>query len=415
MKSKKWLTGWFVLVVITLCVIGGFVYKIDPYFHYHEPDTETYFYPLNNERSQNDGICKHFEYDALITGTSMTENFKTSEMNEIFGVNSIKVPYSGATYKELNDNLTIALENNPNLKTIVRCLDYVRIFDSKDMMREDLGTYPTYLYDSNPFNDVKYLFNKDVIFGRAYAIETVNDHEGSFPGITSFDEYARWQSEYTFGINTASLDDRTPSKEGNAERLTEDEKKIIRGNITQNVTSLADEYPDVDFYYFFSPYSALWWKDVVDDGTIYKWIEAEQYVIELILKHENIHLYSFNNRVDITTDLNHYKDKTHYGEWINSSILHWLYEGKGLLTKENYQDYLAEELTFYTTFDYLSLNGQHDYQNDYYAEVLLNYELSGAEPMDLLKSESVTLERLDEQETKIKIEDIGKYDYLVFW
>lgn len=61
----------------------------------------------------------------------MTENFKTSEMNEIFGVNSIKVPYSGATYKELNDNLIIALENNPNLKTIVRCLDYVRIFDSK--------------------------------------------------------------------------------------------------------------------------------------------------------------------------------------------------------------------------------------------------------------------------------------------
>lgn len=27
MKSKKWLAGWFVLVVITLCVMGGFVYR----------------------------------------------------------------------------------------------------------------------------------------------------------------------------------------------------------------------------------------------------------------------------------------------------------------------------------------------------------------------------------------------------
>ncbi|MFR4763044.1 MAG: hypothetical protein ACLT9V_00610, partial [Anaerococcus obesiensis] len=73
---------------------------------------------------------------------------------------------SGGTYKEINDNLVFALENNPKLKTIVRSLDYSKIFDDKDLMRTDLGEYPTYLYDSNPVNDVRYLFNKDVVFGR---------------------------------------------------------------------------------------------------------------------------------------------------------------------------------------------------------------------------------------------------------
>lgn len=311
MKSKKWLTGWFVLVMIMLAVIGGLVYKVDPYFHYHKPDTKKYYYSLYNQRSQNDGISRHFDYDALITGTSMVENFKTSEFNEEFGVNAIKVPYAGASYKEINDNLVVALESNPELKTIVRCLDYNKFFDDKDLIRSDLGQYPDYLYDRNPFNDVYYLFNRDVIFDRVFV-------------------------------------------------MTEEEKDVIYGNITQNVTSLAEKYPDVDFYYFFSPYSAAWWAEAVSDGTICKWTEAEEYIIELILDHENIKLYSFNNCTEITTNLNYYKDTIHYGEWINSFMLKAMHDGAYLLTGENYKNYIREELDFYTTFDYNSLNEQKD-------------------------------------------------------
>lgn len=72
------------------CILGAMgicVLRVDPFIHYHKPLTNAYFYPLDNQRSQNDGILKHFEYNALITGTSMTENFKTSELDELFGVN----------------------------------------------------------------------------------------------------------------------------------------------------------------------------------------------------------------------------------------------------------------------------------------------------------------------------------------
>ena len=156
MKSKIWLAGWLSLVFIILGFLGGWVYRVDPYFHYHKPDIDKYFYILNNERSQNDGISKHFDYDALITGTSMTQNFKVSEVNEIFEVNAVKVSYSGGTYKEINDNLVRALGDNDELKLVIRGLDMGHFFDEASRMREDLGRYPTYLYDSNPFNDVNY-------------------------------------------------------------------------------------------------------------------------------------------------------------------------------------------------------------------------------------------------------------------
>ncbi len=384
MKTKGWVAGWFCIVVIMLTVIGKFVYHIDPYFHYHEPDTTGYYYTLNNQRSQNDGISKHFSYNALITGTSMTENFKTSELDEIFGVNSIKVPYSGGSYKEINDNLKIALAHNPDLGLIVRGLDTGRFLDAADVMRTDLGIYPAYLYDENPFNDVKYLFNKDVIFSRAYAMAQANDEENFVPGITSFDEYARWQYRYTFGIKTLSPDGIKVNPPGKPVHLTDELREIIKENITQNVTSLADEYPEVEFYYFFTPYSALWYQSLVDNGRIYRQIEAERYIIELILAHENIKLFSFNGIGDITTDINNYKDLLHYGIWVNSYMLECMRDNKYRLTKDNYQQYLEEELELYVHFDYGSLNRQADYKNDFYAAAVMNEKIREVEPVDLL-------------------------------
>lgn len=391
MKSKYWLIGWLSIVSIALGSIGIWVYKIDPYMHFHKPNTDNYFYTLDNQRSQNDGITKHFDYDALITGTSMTENFRSSEMDNIFNCNSIKVCYSGGSFKEINDNLKVAAKNNPDLNIVVRGLDMSYFFMDKDYIRNDLGVYPSYLYDSNPFNDVEYIWNRDIIWNRAYKMAAANNNKNFKPGITSFDDYSRWKYECTYGINTLCPNGISDFSKGKAVHLTSEEKEKIRGNITQNVTNLAVENPNITFYYFFPPYSIVWWKDQVKTGNIYKQIEAEQYIIELILEHENIKLFSFNNRLDITTDLNNYKDQLHYGPWVNSLILQWMHSGEYQITKENYLAYLETELSNYLDFDYKSLNAQIDYENDSYAAALSNKELTGTAPLKILDMPSEEL------------------------
>lgn len=77
-SPKKWLISFIVLQIFALLVATVMVITIDPFFHYHLPNPK-FFYPLYNQRSQNDGIEKHFSYDGMIIGTSMTENFKVSE------------------------------------------------------------------------------------------------------------------------------------------------------------------------------------------------------------------------------------------------------------------------------------------------------------------------------------------------
>ena len=365
MKRRPWIwvAGFLLLTVIALGSAALLTARTDPFFHYHKPYTEDYYYPLDNERSQNDGIVKHFDYTGLITGTSMAENFSASEAEFLWGGTFVKVPSSGGSYKELNDMLRTALKHNPELKVIIRGLDMDMFMDDKDRMRTDLGVYPTYLYDENPFNDVHYLFNRDVFFSRVYPM-LKNKYD---IGIDLFDEYANWMEWFRFGKNTLYPDGITAPAAGEPVHLTEEEAERVRANVRQNVTALAEEYPGVTYYCFITPYSAGWWMKQVENGTACRVNETERIVIEEILKCPSIRLYSFNTRFDITTDLNHYKDLTHYGEWINSLILQSMCEGKGLLTAENYNSYLEEELAFYTSYDYTQMNAQDDYEDDYEA------------------------------------------------
>ena len=364
MNSKKWLFVNLILTVLLLAFCAYKVIDVDPFFHYHKPLTDKYYYTLTNQRSINDGIVKHFDFDAIITGTSMTENFKSSEVDELFGVNSVKVPFSGATFKETADLINAAYDTGHELKLVIRGLDYWSFADDKDKLREDLGQYPDYLYDKNPFNDTKYIFNRDVLFGRIYSMEKAR-LSGSFePGITSFDDYSNWSDSVEYGPDAVFANksyEYTLTDETEFYHLTDEEIENVYENIRQNVTSIANSHPETEFYCFFPPFSVVWWREQTENGYIYTYYEAEKITIEELLKCSNIKLFAFNEHTEVTTNLDNYRDTHHYGGWINSQILEWMKEGEGLITKDNYLERLDNIYDFYLNYDYESLMAQTDF------------------------------------------------------
>lgn len=368
MRAKSWIAGFCALSAACIAAAGITVHWIDPYFHYHAPYTDTFYYKISHERNQNDGILKHFDYTAVITGTSMVKNFKTSEADALFGTQTIKVPYAAGSYKETHDAQALALETHPEVSVIVCGLGMYRFFDSADTMLYDPDQYPTYLYNDNPLDDVEYFLNRTVLEERCGSM-ILGALRGDEPGITSFDDYDNFMDEYTFGPEAIFEDAGITSFSEPEEilHLTEEEKTTICGNITQNVTSLAEEYPDVTFYYFIPPYSAVWWGERYQEGTVCKYIEAEQYIIELILPYENIHLFSWNDKFELTTNLNNYMNRTHYGEWVNHWMLEQMASDTGRLTEDNYLAYLDRERDFYSTYDYNSLFSQEDLDDEQYA------------------------------------------------
>ena len=291
---------------------------------------------------------------------------------------------------------------------MIRGLDVSMIDEDANKLRIDLGEYPTYLYDNNPFNDVNYIFNKDIIFERVYKMIKGRSEKDFKPGIVSFDDYSNWTKNnygYSYGLNSEHLSKLDFDKIGTPIFLTEEEKEVIKDNITKNVTDIADEYSEVSFYYFYTPYSILTYLGYISDGSIYKNIEKIEYATELILEHKNIKLYSLCGDMSTITDINNYReemlnipnpdnpkvsdefwDTSHYGEWINSYILQCMYKDEYRLTEENYKDVFAKQLSDILEFDFHSLYNQENYKNDYYMAALYNRKIWGVEPIDLIEN-----------------------------
>lgn len=349
-SNKKWSIISLTIIIGLLISLGGVIAIVDPFFHFHAPLVGVE-YPLNNERYKNDGILKHFSYDAIITGSSMAENFKTSEFDRLFEVNSVKTPFSGGTYREVNETLQRAVEANAKIRIILRGLDYVAIVSEKDRVNYDMDSYPIYLYDDIWYNDVNYLFNKSVLLSTEDTIEyTIMGGK-----TTTFDEYANWMHAYDFGKGAVDKSYNRPEKSEEVLKLTAEDYEILSENLEQNVIKLAEENPQIQFYLFFTPYSIYWWDELKQEGGLQRQLEAEKAAIEMLLEYDNIYLYSFFDDFELVCNLNNYRDIRHYSEGINSQILIWMHQKEHLLTKENYQEYCDKVYEFYTTYDYDSL------------------------------------------------------------
>lgn len=352
MTFKKWAVSFLALLLAALALLGAVTVVIDPFFHYHAP-LPGLQYRIFYQRYQNDGIVKHFDYDAVITGNSLCENFKTSELDALFGTNAIKVPFSGASSKELNLNNRTAIRYNPSIRMIVMDLDYDNFASDKDMMSYDASDYPSFLYDSNPFNDVKYLFNKSIF---KYSLDVLT-YTRSGQTTTSFDDYSFWDTpdESSYGQAVILQNYERPGALDLAPQLDEATLERLHGNIEQNILETARANPQIDFYLFIPPFSMYYWDKQQRLGQLDFRFEAEREVIEMLLACENIHLFSFTDEFDLVQDFDRYKDYIHYDSGVNSWMLGCMAAGEHELTWDNYEAYLAHVQEFYSGYDYDSL------------------------------------------------------------
>ena len=351
-KSKIFFVIFISVFVLSAILLGSLVVYVDPYFHYHAP-IEGKNYIMKEQRYLNDGIVKNFDYNAAIFGSSMTECFLPSVMDSVFGTKSVKVPFSGGSYKEVGDIEKVACANNKNLKIVVRGLDCNRFFNDKDERDYEEDSYPTYLYDDKYLNDVKYIFSKNAIIDSMLILM----QRGEAANPSSFDTYSNWNNDYPFGKDAilASYNKDAVEVSHTQKTLSEEDKHTINGNIKQNVTDIADAYPDTEFYIYYTPYSIYYLDFYKRSGELQRQIEAEKYITGLLLEHENIHVYSFYLKHELIENPDYYRDIAHHGSEAGNMILEWIYNKDGELTSENYEEYYDELSDYYFSFDFDSV------------------------------------------------------------
>jgi len=341
MKEKTWNTIVLAGTCGILFLVALITFVIDPYLHYRKP-SGILEYPLKDERYINDGIARNYEYEAMITGTSMAQNFKASQMEELWQVPTVKTAYSGATFHELNASIQRAIAYNPNLKYVLCSFDGSRI--NHDAYADSYDGYPEYLYDKNVLNDVNYLLNKDVV---PKTIAVVNyTHAGN--KTTTMDAYGMWSQYKVYGKEAVEATVVPKQAAAQIVSFTKEDEERVRENVTANYVKTALDNPDVTFYFYLPPYSIYYWQDLLKTGQLEAQLKAEELAVSLMTEASNIHVFGYADRIEITGDLDNYMDILHYGDWINEEIMNMIYKGEGELTQGNYRAYFQRVRELYS-------------------------------------------------------------------
>ena len=328
--AQKFLKQFFTASVILLlaCVLAVVVF--DPFFQYHKP-LKGLKAVLTDKEYQCVGYLKTFDYDSVIAGSSVSENYNNGWFDQGFGCKSIKAIRSYGATADLCYLLDIAFEHQ-DLKYVFYNLDPSALEADPETTYELTGC-PMYLYDDNYVNDVRYWLNKGVLMEKIpYLI--ANSLMGDYDENNSYN-WAQWKefnSDMILGLYI-----RKPSvSEMKPRDYYED---LLRKNLDL-LTDRITAHPETEFYIFVPPYSMLWWDNIYREGDTEAYLYNMEQAMKTLLAYENVKMFYFQNDREIITDLENYMDILHFSPEINHYICDSLIAGKRQVNSENY----AEEI-----------------------------------------------------------------------
>ena len=330
MSSKKFIKRLIITVLILIFTVGAVVYVFDPFYHYHKPWLGLKEV-LNDKEYQCIGTLRHFDYDTLLVGSSVMENNNNAWYDEAYGVKSIKAIRSYGATADLCYLMDEAYESH-DIKYVFYNIDPSSLSADAETTYESTGC-PMYLYDHNPFNDVQYLFNKDVLFEKIpYMI--ANSYLGDYDEGLSYN-WAKWK---TFDIQMALGLYYRP-----IDVVEMQDETIYSDKLSANIALLTKEvadHPETQFMFFYPAYSMLWWDGVYRTGERDAYIYCEKEMTKALLQYDNVRIFCFQNEPDVITNLYNYMDSIHFSPEINKLMLDQMIKGEYEMTLDNYEEVL---------------------------------------------------------------------------
>ena len=323
--AKKFLALFAILTAAALLVCSAAVVIVDPFFRYHAP-LNGFPYVVDNQLTQNIGIAELFPYDSVIAGSSMTMNFDTNDFTTMLPSHPhpVKLTMNGAMPADIHRVLTAAFSGPNEIREV-----YVAI-DPNTWTAED-GTYkypyPEYLYDRNPFNDVRYLWNMDVLLD--YCLRPMAERE---PTDLTRVWMTDWEEDmyYTLDWILSHYEEPAAVPEETAPDAYLDD--TLR-NLNTTLLPLIDAHPETKWTFFFAPYSVLYWHNVMQENHLDATLAQEIFLTEALLEKPNTRVFLYQDIEEIITNMDGgYMDDLHFRPEVNTFMVSSMASGEYEIT-----------------------------------------------------------------------------------
>ena len=321
--------------LLTLLLLGGVAAVnavFDPYQIFHDQLRSPARYSTNH-RFQAPGMIRRLlkpgtGYDSLIIGTSMTQNFRPSEVSERFGWGkTVPLSVSGASAREIRLVLGKALDSGQVRHALVGVFHGY----AEPTPALEPGVFPLYLYEGCP---AKYFFNFSTL--RA-AFETYSGRGSNW--VSDLDAYNLWVQDRQLFNDEANLARfRARLKQARERRESEAGRAQQFPAFDEQLLPLIKGHPETEFICFFPPYSLYYFATLAEDD-FERLMDFYGHAVAALSQTPNARIFGFDTCFDFTGNLANYSDEAHYRAAMNSAMLQFMAAGRHRLTPQAWPDY----------------------------------------------------------------------------
>lgn len=343
-QYRRWVGIFSAVFLILAAAVAGAVVYVDPFFQYHEPLPD-FPYLVDNQINQNPGMAKNMEYDSVMLGSSMTVNFNMNWFEELMGLKTMKLSYSGAFPRDQANIMDIIFKSSNQVGRVFLGIDVITYTGRVDETKYPI---PEYLYDDSIFNDIPYVLNKDVLL--EYILRPLADPDKTDLATV----YKSWWTEEYYNRQWVMHNYISPErveKEADPESYVEN----VRLNLDTNICPYIEANPDTEFYIFYPPYSILFWNDVLLENHMEATMRKYEYITLRLLEYDNVRVFFFPNQEWIICNLDNYADYSHYHPDINRYMTECFAKGECEVTKESLGGELDKMREIVSRYDFEEL------------------------------------------------------------
>lgn len=330
-NSRKALKGLVIAVAAELLLLAAAVFVLDPFYQYHGPWFKLQ-QTLFDRETQVAGSIRHLSYDSVLLGSSMVENCDSAYLDAQYDCHTLKIIKASGSVADLLYYLELA-HDEQELTHIFWGLDLSALTASNDVSLPDIYS-PSYLFTKIPFDDIPYLFNKDVLLEKIPLMLAY-----SYTGINTGGQAYDWSDGKNFSAAKAMEDYDKPTEPLPEQPIT-DKIPVIEENIRMVLEEI-NTHPEIHYLIFFPPNSMMMWDDRYTNGTAEELFYALEQVLPALLTCENVEVYYFQSDADIICNLDNYMDKNHYSPTINQYMLGCMAAGEYRVTEDNMEEVLS--------------------------------------------------------------------------
>ncbi len=303
-------------MLMTLLVIGGLNYLVDPLQYYRKAE---FYKPLfsGQQRFRNPGIARHYSYDAVVLGTSTADYLLPRTIRDTHGWTAVSLRLNGATAYEQRRMFDVVARHS-DAPYIIWGLDYDAYLGSPER-KHDSSLFPEYLYGHTLRGALAYLVNVRVLY---WSLENLL----RTPRFNSLEEMQNDYKSYRFSREVFRA--HLAGMEAAPQTCDVPTPAVSPGNANLDaLIALIRGHPGRTFYLFLPPYSALYYARLCERGVFQDFSAFRGAVMSELVTLDNVRLYDFQPIPSITHDLDNYKDDLHYSPLVARYVLQSMKNG----------------------------------------------------------------------------------------